>query len=96
MQAMRIGSVLLASIPGEPALEIGMAIERTLLQAGADLHDVWSVGYTNDMLGYLCTEAHHAEGGYEPTAFVYFDRPAAFREEEKVLVAGARRLAHPH
>jgi hypothetical protein len=95
MQAMRIGPVMLVSVPGEPVLEIGMAIERTLLQACPDIHDVWSVGYTNDMLGYLCTEAHHSEGGYEPTAYVYFDRPAAFRDEEKVLVDGARRLAHP-
>jgi len=93
MQGMRIGPIVLVTIPGEPALEIGMAIERTLMQHSPDLQDVWSMGYTNDMLGYLCTAAQRVQGGYEPGAYVVFDRPAAFRDEETIVVKGAVRLS---
>jgi hypothetical protein len=91
MSAVRIGPLAMITIPGEPVLEIGYAIERRLDGLGS-VHDVWPVGYTNDMIGYLCTQRHHREGGYEPNAYPWFDRPAAFEGEEQTIVAAAERL----
>lgn len=88
MQALRIGPVSLVSIPGEPVQEMGYAIERR----AAALGDVWPVGYTNDMLGYLVTKRQKAEGGYEPSAYPFFDRPAPFADEETRIEDVAAKL----
>jgi hypothetical protein len=91
MQMVRVGPLEIITIPGEPVQEIGHAIERKLIgQTGID--EVWPVGYTNDMVGYLCTQRHHEEGGYEPGAYPYFDKPAPFDEEERHIVETAERL----
>lgn len=92
MQALRLGPVTLVSIPGEPVQEMGYEIERRAAPAAARLGDVWPVGYTNDMVGYLVTERHKREGGYEPTAYPWFDRPAPFRDEERLITDTAARL----
>jgi hypothetical protein len=85
MQAMRIGPMLLIGIPGEPVQEIGHAIEKAIREITA-VAEIIPVGYSNDMVGYLCTPQHHAEGGYEPAAYPYFNRPAAFVGEQDVVV----------
>jgi hypothetical protein len=91
MTAMHIGPLGIVTIPGEPVQEIGHAIERNLADL-PEVHDLWPIGYTNDMVGYLCTAEHHAQGGYEPSAYVWFGRPAAFEREEPTLVAVAQQL----
>lgn len=91
MQAFKIGPLLLIGIPGEPALEIGLAIER-MVSRSREIADVWSVGYCNDMLGYLCTRRQYSEGGYETGAYVYFQRPAPFQNEEEALLQGTQAL----
>jgi neutral ceramidase len=89
MQAVRIGTVALVAIPGEPVQEIGYEIERG---AANEWADVWPVGYANDQIGYLCTPRMYAEGGYEPTAYVVYDRPAPYRDEEAIIVTNAAEL----
>lgn len=93
MTALRLGPLQLVSIPGEPVQEIGHAIEK-LYHTRTDAREIWPVGYTNDMLGYLCTERQKTEGGYEPNAFPYFDFPATFDHEEDRIVAVAGKLIH--
>ena len=78
-------------IPGEPVLEIGLAIEKQLW-GKLDAEDIWPVGYANDEIGYLCTERQHLEGGYEPNAFPYYGEPAPFRGEERAIVETAESL----
>jgi hypothetical protein len=91
MQAMTVGPLAIVTIPGEPAQEIGDAIERTCRpMTSAD--DLWPTGYTNDIIGYLCTARQYGEGGYEPTAYPLFGRPAPFKDEEKVFLKGAATL----
>ena len=90
LQSMRVGPLQILAIPGEPVQEIGYAVERRLFDRG--IYHVWACGYTNDMLGYLVTERQKAEGGYEPTAYSYYDRPAPFKEEERLIVETAERL----
>jgi hypothetical protein len=91
MQMVRVGPLQLITIPGEPVQEIGHAIERSLI-ARQDVEEVWPVGYANDMVGYLCTQRHHEEGGYEPNAYPYFDHPAPFVDEEMHIVQTAEKL----
>lgn len=91
MQAIKIGPLAIVSIPGEPVQEIGDHIERECRHL-TDARDIWPVGYTNDMVGYLCTRRHYEEGGYEPTAFPLFGRPARFEGEEETFVDGAKKL----
>lgn len=91
MQSLRLGPVALVSIPGEPFQEIGHAIEKQNRDA-LGTTDIWPVGYTNDGLGYLCTDRAYTEGGYEPGAYVYYGRPAPFHGEEKLIVATAAGL----
>lgn len=91
MQLARIGPVLVVSIPGEPVQEIGHAIEKEG-HGALEAEDIWPVGYTNDMVGYLCTPEQHAIGGYEPNAYFHFGSPARFAGEAETIVQVARRL----
>ena len=88
MQAMRLGPLAIVAIPGEPVLEIGHAIERAMT-GHIDVDDIWPVGYANDMLGYLTTSRQKSEGGYEPTAFRHFLRPAAWSRDEETIIEAA-------
>ena len=91
MQYLRVGPLACITIPGEPAQEIGHAIEKRF-RGELDVEDVWPVGYANDVVGYLCTERHHEEGGYEPNAYPYYGEPARFKDEERVILETAEAL----
>jgi hypothetical protein len=91
MQMMRIGPLLMLTIGGECVQEIGHAIEKRVAPM-SDADNVWAVGYTNDMIGYITTQRQKEEGGYEPNAYPYFDRPARFNEEETTLVECAAKM----
>jgi hypothetical protein len=91
MQVIRVGPLLLVAIPGEPVQEIGFAIERRLAHLEG-IDDLWPVGYGNDQIGYLVTERQKEEGGYEPNAYMFYDRPAGYREEERAIVELAAKM----
>ena len=61
VQAIRLGDVAIVSSPGELFGEIGLAIENT-----SPFNTTFVAAYSNDNLGYLCTETSTREGGYEP------------------------------
>lgn len=90
MQFLGIGPLAIVTIPGEPVQEIGHAIES--LPPPGTCEETWPCGYSNDMLGYLCTARHHLEGGYEPTAYPYFMKPLPYLNEQTVLCEGAQTL----
>ena len=91
MQLIRLGPVLLFAIPGEPAQEIGHALEKAN-RGSLGVEEVWPVGYANDEIGYFCTERHHEEGGYEPNSFEVYNHPGPFLDEEKVILKTAQTL----
>jgi hypothetical protein len=91
MQFLRVGPLACIAIPGEPAQEIGHALEKRFRDE-LGVEDLWPVGYANDEVGYLCTERHHEEGGYEPNAYPYYGEPARFKDEERVIVETAEGL----
>ena len=92
MQSMTVGPITCVTIPGEPAQEIGHAIEKSLRKI-VDSDDVWPVGYANDEIGYLNTPRMYEEGGYEPNAYPYYGEPAGFKDEDTVIVETAEKLA---
>lgn len=62
VQALHFGDIWFITLPGEPFSEIGMKIEKMVKG------EMIVVGYANDSIGYICTEASYPEGGYEPTS----------------------------
>jgi hypothetical protein len=95
LQSMRIGPLQILAIPGEPVQEIGHAVER-VLRPLTDAQEIWSCGYANDSIGYLCTARQHEQGGYEPNAYVHFDQPAPYAGEEDAIVNSAQNLVRAH
>lgn len=94
IQSMRIGPLQILAIPGEAVQEIGHAVERSLRPL-TDAQEIWSSGYANDSIGYLCTARQHGQGGYEPNAYTHFDQPAPYDREEPAIVTAAQRLVAP-
>jgi len=60
LTAVRLGSVGLAFIPGEPFVEIGLGIRQA-----SPFEPTWVVGCAGDYIGYIPTDAAFDEGGYE-------------------------------
>lgn len=88
VQALRVGAHLFIGLPGEPFTELGWRIEEPLPLP------TFVVGYANANVGYLCTAASYAEGGYEPaTSHRAYARLAPFTPEvERRLVQTAVNL----
>jgi len=88
VQALRVGAHLFVGLPGEPFTELGWRIEESLPLP------TFVVGYANANVGYLCTAASYAEGGYEPaTSYRAYARPAPFTPDvERRLVRAAVNL----
>jgi neutral ceramidase len=60
VQALRIGELFIAAVPGEPFVELGLEIRRRMKNRA-----VFPVGLSNGHAGYLPTVRAHEEGGYE-------------------------------
>ena len=60
LQALRIGDLVIATIPFEVFVEIGLE-----LKAKSPFRDTFIVSLANGSYGYLPTSAHHELGGYE-------------------------------
>ena len=94
VQALKLGPVLVAALPGEFFAAYGLAVK-----AAAPGRPVLTAGWTNDNLGYFPTRDAYARGGYEvEIAYRYYGYPAAWSAESGEAVAGAaaalvRRLA---
>jgi neutral ceramidase len=55
-----IGNLSMVGIPGEPFVELGLALKRS-----PHFAYTFVVGYCNDLIGYIPTRAAYDEGGYE-------------------------------
>ena len=95
----RLGHHWLVTLPGEAMLEIGLSIERGLVELGLAQPQrgdvVLALGYGSHDVGYLCTPAAMLEGGYEPAvSWPYYFRPGPFAlDTESRLVAAALQAA---
>ncbi|MFT6617457.1 MAG: hypothetical protein ACJASX_000339 [Limisphaerales bacterium] len=64
LMAMKIGPYLFLTMPGEPMVEYGFAIEKAIGPRAQPI----IVGYANGAIGYIATTESYAVGGYEPKA----------------------------
>ena len=69
VQLLRINDLALAAMPGEPTIQMGRRIERSVLAAGGGLFTkALTVGLANDYVSYMATtqeyEAYQYEGGF--------------------------------
>lgn len=62
--ALRIGDLVLVTLPGEPVTSLGLGL-RDAVRDATGLDDVLIVGYANDYTGYLLDPEDWAQGGYE-------------------------------
>lgn len=88
LSALRLGSLSLVTIPGEPVVSIGLNIERALLAAGYE-HGL-IVGYANGYASYIVAPEDFAFGGYEVERSVM--TPEASPMLEAALVDAAASL----
>lgn len=67
--ALRLDDVVLATVPGEPTTDIGLAIKQAGSQKGFRLSFV--VGLANDYGGYVTTKAEYIKAEYEGQSTLY-------------------------
>jgi hypothetical protein len=60
LSIVTIGNLAMVGIPGEPFVELGLALKRS-----PQFAHTFVVGYCNDLIGYIPTRAAYDEGGYE-------------------------------
>jgi hypothetical protein len=60
VQVLRLADLALVFLPGEPFVELGLAIK-----ARSPAQHTFVVGYANDWIGYLTTPEAWQQGGYE-------------------------------
>ncbi len=94
IQVLRIGGLWMVGLGAEVFLEIGLQIEEALMADNVG-QAAWTLGYSNDTIGYVCTEASYAERGYEPTrSHKFYHLPAPYQPQtEHLLVSEAIRIA---
>jgi hypothetical protein len=83
LQAMKVGPYLFLTLPGEPFVEYGFRLEKSI----ADRAVPFVVGYANGNIGYICTAKAHKEGGYEP------NNSRSGPEAEEILIGESLKLA---
>jgi neutral ceramidase len=69
IQLLRINDLALAAMPGEPTIQMGRRIERSIVASSGGLFkDALTIGLANDYVSYMATvqeyEAYQYEGGF--------------------------------
>jgi hypothetical protein len=70
IQALRIGDIALAGLPGEPICDVGLDSQKQVAAAG--FKNVLIIGLANDYLGYIVNEKEYPHGGYEVDERSYY------------------------
>lgn len=80
LQVVQLGDLLLAAVPGELFVALGLQIKSDL---HADEEEpVWVLGYANGNLGYIPSREAYAFGGYEvETAHRFYGQPCCVAPE---------------
>ena len=83
LMAMKIGPYLLLTMPGEPMVEYGFKLEKTIADRAIPI----IVGYANGNVGYIATADAYQVGGYEPNT------SKLAPEAERIILTELSRLA---
>jgi hypothetical protein len=81
VMALQIGETILLALPGEPFVEIGLALQRQ--EEGAPR--IRAVGYANGYPGYILTPEAYGENRYETTG-----TPVALQGSQAIIDAAER------
>ena len=82
VQALRIGGACITAWPCEPFCELGLEVKER-----SNAPFPVTLGYSNDIVGYVATRREYPFGGYEPAlAQRHFGRPAPFAPEAGELL----------
>jgi hypothetical protein len=87
---LKIGSLLMIGVPGEPTSEVGRELQAVCAKAG--FPQVLVVSHTNGWLGYILTPSDYDKGGYEAT-LSFHGRETSIKLQEAVERA-VKKLAH--
>lgn len=72
ISSIRIGTLAMTTVPGEPTTSLGRTIQAHALQHGAT--QAWILGTTNDYLGYFVTADEYKRNNYEACTSFYGER----------------------
>ncbi|MEO5632585.1 MAG: hypothetical protein ABIV41_11730, partial [Gaiella sp.] len=82
VQALRIGDACITAWPSEPFCELGLEVKER-----SDAPFPVTLGYSNDVVGYVATRREYPFGGYEPVvAQRHYGRSAPFAPEAGELL----------
>ena len=82
MQALRIGGACITAWPCEPFCELGLEVKER-----SESPFPITLGYSNDVVGYVSTRREYPFGGYEPVvAQRHYGRSAPFAPEAGELL----------
>jgi hypothetical protein len=94
LQTLEFGRALaIVTMAGEMSAEYGLRLVKEL---GGRYDQVWPVGYTNDLVGYIPSERQISEGGYEVIGSqMFFGRTGPWESgtEERIFAAIREMLA---
>jgi hypothetical protein len=63
LQTIQFGKTLaMVAMAGEMSVEYGL---RLIKEQGSHFQNVWPIGYSNEIVGYVCSKRQLSEGGYE-------------------------------
>lgn len=93
IQVIRIGDLVIAGVPGEYFVELGLQIKQGIQKhdAAGKASQVMIAGFANGNVGYIPARRAYPKGGYEVTdAYRYYGYPAAIAPEGgEMIVASA-------
>ncbi len=88
VQAWSLGNQMIISLGGELCVDYSIKLKQIF---GDDL---FVMGYCNDYMGYILSEAEMAKGGYEAVAYRFGDLPAPWKSgTEQLILSEAAKLA---
>ncbi len=91
LQIFRIGTLLLAAVPGEPTVEVGRRIAASIMDglASVGVEDVWIVGLANEYADYFTTPEEYSLQHYEGGSTLYGPWSSLLLEQEFSNLADA-------
>jgi len=90
LMTLRVGSRIIASMPGEPTVEVGRRIRGAVMGEARDdgVERVVVAGYANEFLQYFTTPEEYDRQHYEGASMLYGRMAAALLREQLGELAG--------
>lgn len=89
LSVVRVGGMVIGTLPAEPTTNVGVRIRTALAAAtGAAMDSVTVLAHTNGYLQYVATREEYSVPNYEGGATEYGPHEAAFFQRELARIAG--------